>query len=99
MPRMGSAHRVAYRGNRAPRRPRGSGPAPPTPLAHLLPGTTWSGEIFNREPDKCAGWDFVPLDALRHFARGVPTPSAAGRSAMSPTRQCRLSPHRDDPVG
>ena len=24
----------------------------------------WSGEIENREPDKCAGWQWLPLDAL-----------------------------------
>lgn len=46
--------------------------------------TTWSGEVVNREPDKCAGWDFIPLDALpgnvvpyvadalRQYSAGVP---------------------------
>ncbi len=24
----------------------------------------WSGAIENREPDKCAGWQWLPLDAL-----------------------------------
>ncbi|RCG19101.1 NUDIX domain-containing protein [Sphaerisporangium album] len=26
--------------------------------------TQWTGEVVNREPDKCAGWDWFPLDAL-----------------------------------
>jgi 8-oxo-dGTP diphosphatase len=33
-------------------------------VALFFQATTWTGEIVNREPDKCAGWDFVPLDAL-----------------------------------
>ncbi|WP_433358863.1 NUDIX hydrolase [Streptosporangium sp. CA-115845] len=26
--------------------------------------TQWSGNVDNREPDKCSGWDWFPLDAL-----------------------------------
>jgi ADP-ribose pyrophosphatase YjhB (NUDIX family) len=53
-------------------------------VALFFQATTWSGETVNREPNKCAGWDFVPLDALpanvvpyvadalAHYSAGVP---------------------------
>lgn len=51
-------------------------------VALFFEATGWSGEIVNREPDKCAGWTFVDpanppaqivpyiADALRHIAAG-----------------------------
>jgi 8-oxo-dGTP diphosphatase len=32
--------------------------------AFFFEATRWSGEVANREPDKCAGWKWFPLDAL-----------------------------------
>lgn len=52
-------------------------------VALFFEANTWTGEIVNREPDKCAGWDFMALDtlpdavvpyvaeALRHYGAGV----------------------------
>lgn len=51
-------------------------------VALFFEARSWSGNIENREPDKCAGWDFydvtalpanvVPYvgDALRHYTSG-----------------------------
>lgn len=33
-------------------------------VALFFEARTWSGEITNTEPDKCAGWDFYDLAAL-----------------------------------
>ena len=33
-------------------------------LSMFFTATRWSGEIENREPDKCAGWIWIPVDAL-----------------------------------
>ena len=45
--------------------------------------TRWDGAVENREPDKCAGWDWFPMDALpeqmipyaaealAHYAKGT----------------------------
>ncbi|HEU0090202.1 MAG TPA: NUDIX domain-containing protein [Pseudonocardiaceae bacterium] len=52
-------------------------------LALFFEAQTWSGEVTNREPDKCTAWTFgdpaqlpnnvVPYvaDALRHYAAGT----------------------------
>lgn len=52
-------------------------------VALFFQATTWSGEIVNREPDKCAGWTFVPpedlptnvvpyiAEALAHYTAGA----------------------------
>ncbi|MEU1355322.1 NUDIX domain-containing protein [Streptomyces cinnamoneus] len=32
--------------------------------AFFFETTRWSGEVENREPDKCAGWSWFALDAL-----------------------------------
>ncbi|MFF3854029.1 NUDIX domain-containing protein [Micromonospora sp. NPDC002575] len=51
-------------------------------VALFFEARSWSGEITNTEPDKCAGWDFYDLadlpanvvpyvaEALRHVAAG-----------------------------
>jgi 8-oxo-dGTP diphosphatase len=53
-------------------------------VALFFEARSWSGEITNTEPDKCAGWDFYDLaalpanvvpyvaDALRQYASGQP---------------------------
>lgn len=53
-------------------------------VALFFEATGWSGEIVNREPDKCAGWAFIRTDqlpdnvvpciadALRHLTLGLP---------------------------
>jgi 8-oxo-dGTP diphosphatase len=33
-------------------------------LSLFFTAARWSGEIENREPDKCVGWAWVPIDAL-----------------------------------
>ena len=33
-------------------------------LSMFFTAAHWSGAIENREPDKCAGWEWVPIDAL-----------------------------------
>ena len=33
-------------------------------LSLFLTAEHWSGEIENREPDKCAGWEWIPTGAL-----------------------------------
>ncbi|GGM68127.1 NUDIX domain-containing protein [Longimycelium tulufanense] len=33
-------------------------------LALFFQASRWTGEVTNREPDKCAGWQWFALDAL-----------------------------------
>lgn len=46
-------------------------------------GARWSGEIENREPDKCAGWEWIDPRALPEntvsYARRALTGISAGR--------------------
>jgi 8-oxo-dGTP pyrophosphatase MutT (NUDIX family) len=51
--------------------------------AFFFEATEWSGEVANLEPDKCAGWQWFPLDAppeemipyaaeaLAHYRKGT----------------------------
>jgi 8-oxo-dGTP diphosphatase len=53
-------------------------------LAFFFTTDHWQGSIENREPDKCAGWEWIPTDALPEqtvpYARHALTDLLAGRN-------------------
>jgi 8-oxo-dGTP pyrophosphatase MutT (NUDIX family) len=52
-------------------------------LSMFFTARHWLGEIENREPDKCAGWEWIPVDALPAntvpYARKAIADLAAGK--------------------
>ena len=53
-------------------------------LSLFFQASRWSGEIENREPDKCEGWQWIPVDCLPDetvpYARRALSDLFAGKS-------------------